>query len=166
MNSYFDQKRQFKVKMPYWKNCLLLHKTLFDRLESCGLLWCFYQLFGLSFWWHPFTAEDPLVSKWCTAKFLQICSDEKTNSFTSWMTWGWVCFQQFFIFGWTFPLSKYVDPHTASRKHLFCCPASTPISHLVSKSSHNLMITQPQIQNPHKTAHKMFLSRLRPHLRE
>ncbi len=47
---------------------------------ACGLLWCFYQLFGLSFWRHPFTAEDPLVSKWCNAKFLQICSDEKTNS--------------------------------------------------------------------------------------
>ncbi len=56
---------------------------------TCGLLWCYisclashsdgthslqrihwwylwiivmlYQLFGLSFWWHPFTAEDPLV---------------------------------------------------------------------------------------------------------
>ncbi len=26
-----------------------------------GLLWCFYQLFELSFWRHPFTAEDPLV---------------------------------------------------------------------------------------------------------
>ncbi len=31
----------------------------------------FYQLFGLSFWRHPFTAEDPLVSKWCNATFLQ-----------------------------------------------------------------------------------------------
>ncbi len=31
---------------------------------TCRLLWCFYQLFGLSFWRHPFTAEDPLVSKW------------------------------------------------------------------------------------------------------
>ncbi len=39
---------------------------------TCGLLWCFYQLFGLSFWRHPFTAEDPLVSKWCNATFLQI----------------------------------------------------------------------------------------------
>ncbi len=48
---------------------------------TCGLLWCFYQLFGLSFWRHPFTAEDPLVSMWCNAKFLQICCDEKTNSF-------------------------------------------------------------------------------------
>ncbi len=47
---------------------------------TCGLLWCFYQLFGLSFWRHPFTAEDPLVSKWCHATFFQICSDEeKTN---------------------------------------------------------------------------------------
>ncbi len=39
---------------------------------TCGLLWCFYQLFGLSFWWHPFTAEDPLLSKWCNAIFLQV----------------------------------------------------------------------------------------------
>ncbi len=29
------------------------------------------QLFGLSFWWHPFTAEDPLVSKWRNDEFLQ-----------------------------------------------------------------------------------------------
>ncbi len=36
---------------------------------TCGLLWYFYQLFGLSFWRHPFTAEDPLVSKWCNATF-------------------------------------------------------------------------------------------------
>ncbi len=49
-----------------------LHNMLTDGLEWCGLLWCFYQLFGLSFWRHPFTAEDPLVSKWCNATFLQI----------------------------------------------------------------------------------------------
>ncbi len=54
-------------------------------LEWCGLLWCFYQLFGLSFWRHPFTAEDPLVSKWCNAQFPQFSSDEETNS---WMAWG------------------------------------------------------------------------------
>ncbi len=57
---------------------------------TCGLLWCFYQLFGLSFWRHPFTAEDPLVNKWCNAEFPQICSHEETNSSTSWMAWGWV----------------------------------------------------------------------------
>ncbi len=37
---------------------------------TCGLLWCFYKLFGLSFWRHPFTAEDPLVNKWWNATFL------------------------------------------------------------------------------------------------
>ncbi len=50
---------------------------------TCGLLWCFYQLFGLSFWRHPFTAEDPLVSKWWNAIFLHTSSDEETNSSTS-----------------------------------------------------------------------------------
>ncbi len=71
---------------------------------TCGLLWCFYQLFGLSFWRHPFTAEDPLVSNWHNATFLQICLDEETNSSTSCMIWEWANFQQIFIFGWTFPL--------------------------------------------------------------
>ncbi len=28
------------------------------------LLWCFYQLFGLSFWRHPFTTEHPLMRHW------------------------------------------------------------------------------------------------------
>ncbi len=60
-------------------------------------LWCFYQLFGLSFWRHPFTAEDPLVSKWCNATFLQI-----KNSSTSWMRVS--KFQQIWIFGWSIPL--------------------------------------------------------------
>ncbi len=62
------------------------------------IVWCFYQLFELSFWRHPFTAEDPLVSKWCNAKFLQMCFDEQTNSSKSWMAWGWVNVQQIFNF--------------------------------------------------------------------
>ncbi len=45
---------------------------LTDGLEWCGLLWCFYQLFGLSFWRHPFTAEHPLLRQWRNAAFLQI----------------------------------------------------------------------------------------------
>ncbi len=59
-----------------------------------GVDYCFYQLFGLSFWRHPFTAEDPLLSKWCSATFLQICSHEETNSSKSWMAWGWVHLKQ------------------------------------------------------------------------
>ncbi len=52
----------------------------------------FYQLFGLSFWRHPFTAEDPL---WCNATFLK--SDEETNS--SGMTWGRVNVQLIVFLG-------------------------------------------------------------------
>ncbi len=46
-----------------------------DIKWSTGVVWItceyivFYQLFGLSFWRHPFTVEDPLVSKWGNAKF-------------------------------------------------------------------------------------------------
>ncbi len=82
-----------------WWICFLqthsfwLHKTIIDGLEWCGLLWCFYQLFGLSFWRHPFTAEDPLVRLWCKAKFLQIW----WRTSTSWMAWWWAHFQLIFI---------------------------------------------------------------------
>ncbi len=43
---------------------IFVSKTLIDELESCGLLWCFYQLFELSIWWHPFSE----VSKFVTMK--------------------------------------------------------------------------------------------------
>ncbi len=66
-----------KLWLIYHKHSFSLHKMLTDGLERCGLLWCFYQLFGLSFWRHPFTAEDPLVCKWCNATFLHIWSDDK-----------------------------------------------------------------------------------------
>ncbi len=36
---------------------------------TCGLLWCFYQLFGLSLWRHPFTAEHPLVECSASSRF-------------------------------------------------------------------------------------------------
>ncbi len=35
-------------------------------------LWIIVMFYQLSFWRHPFTAEDPLVNKWCNATFLQI----------------------------------------------------------------------------------------------
>ncbi len=49
-----------------------LLKTLIDGLEWCLLLWCFYQLFRLLFWRHPFTTEHPLLRQRCKATFLQI----------------------------------------------------------------------------------------------
>ncbi len=65
---------------------------------TCGLLWCFYQLFGLSFWRHPFTAEHPLLSKWCNDTFLQIWWRNKliyildglmVSTFTANVHFGW-----------------------------------------------------------------------------
>ncbi len=70
------------------------------------LLWCFYQLFGLSFWRHPFTAEDPLVSKWCNAEFINICSDKETNVSTTHLgrPEGKYIFSKIVVFGWTIAL--------------------------------------------------------------
>ncbi len=50
----------------------LLFSSQADGLEWCVLLWCFYQLFGLSFWRHPSNAEHPFLSKWWNATFLQM----------------------------------------------------------------------------------------------
>ncbi len=33
----------------------------------------------LSFWRHPFPAEDQLVSKWFNSKCIQICNEEKQS---------------------------------------------------------------------------------------
>ncbi len=89
-----------------WWICLLqtssfsLHKTLIYILELCELLWCFNQLFELSFWWHPFTAEHPLVNKWCNA-FSKAVLVKETNSSTSCKTQGWTYFfSNIHIFGW------------------------------------------------------------------
>ncbi len=78
-NSYCSRKQWFKVKNVLIKNVFILntysfslHKILIHGPESCGLLWCFYQLFGLSYWWHSFTEEDPFVSKWCKATNIYI----------------------------------------------------------------------------------------------
>ncbi len=70
MDSYFGLKQRSEVKN-------VLNLDLFQLLSSqdinwwtgvvwitCELLWCFYQLFGLSFWRHPFTAEHPLLRQW------------------------------------------------------------------------------------------------------
>ncbi len=88
----------FKLKTYWWiKTCSFsLHKTLTDGL--CGLLRCFYQLFGLSFWRHPFTAEHPLMNKWCNATFLQIwwrkthilMDDLRVSTFWHIVICGWI----------------------------------------------------------------------------
>ncbi len=43
---------------------------------TCIFLWSF----ELSFWRHPFTADDPSVSNWCNDKFLQICFEKRIHN--------------------------------------------------------------------------------------
>ncbi len=107
MDSYFSQKQRFEVK-----NFLM---DLFKLLSSqdvnwwtgvvwitCGLLWCFYQLFGLSFWRHPFTAEDPLLRQWCSDTFLQIWWINKLIHILAGLRGR--TFLAFFFFLWTISL--------------------------------------------------------------
>ncbi len=68
---YFGQKWWSEVKNVLIMDLLFTNLQLLASQDvnwwngvvciTCGLLWCFYQL---SFWRHPFTDEDPLVSKW------------------------------------------------------------------------------------------------------
>ncbi len=78
-----------------------LHKILTDVLESCGSLvdYCdaFNQLFKLSVWRHPFTAEDQLV-------------DLFWNSSTICMNSGWVN-------SVNFQMSAYVNKTLYKRHH-------------------------------------------------
>ncbi len=95
-------KQWFKLKHhdgygPYaLKLSFSLHKIKIDGLESCGLLWCFYLLFGLSFWRHPFTAEDPLLSKWSNAKLLQM--KKQTHLHLGWPEGAYI-FSRFLLLG-------------------------------------------------------------------
>ncbi len=119
---YFSNSFKLKYLNEGFVSCKCAYfwfKTLNDEQQSCfGLLECLYLLFGLSFWRHPFTAEDPLVSKWYKAKFPQICSDEEKNSSTSWMAWERVNFQQIKIFRVNYSLNagrwgplKHIRPY-------------------------------------------------------
>ncbi len=106
-DSYFSQKQRFEVQNILMVDLFLtnthsfwLHKMLTDGLEWCGLLVDYCDVFiscldSHSDGTHSLqTVEDPLLSKCCNATFLQICSDEETNSSTSWKAWEWVDFYQ------------------------------------------------------------------------
>ncbi len=51
MELFYTKQRFSSQDVNWWTGVMLI---------TCVLLWCFYQLFGLSFWRHPFTAEDPI----------------------------------------------------------------------------------------------------------
>ncbi len=91
---YFGQNRKLNSLMgvvSYKLNLSL--KMLTDRLKliDCGLSWCFYQLFELSFWRHPFTLH--MIHWWASdvmLNFSKSVSNKESNSSTFWMAWGWV----------------------------------------------------------------------------
>ncbi len=113
MDSYFCQKQQFEVKNILMIDLFHTNTQLLSSQDinwwtgvvwiTCGLLWCFYQLFGLSFWRHPFTAEDPLLRQWCCDTFLQICWRNKLIFILDGLRVS--NFKQMFIFGWTMTLT-------------------------------------------------------------
>ncbi len=86
-------------------------------LITCVLLWCFYQLFGLLFRRHPFTAEDP-VSKWCNATFHQILMKKQTYLYLEWPEGK--C-PLLITFGWTIHLNRTVmnSGYRTSDKHIW-----------------------------------------------
>ncbi len=70
-----------------------------------------YELFGLSFWRHPFTAEDPLVSDRCNAKFLTSFPIKKQAH----LHLGWPEGEYMFsIFFWGEPVLQYLCIHKRS----------------------------------------------------
>ncbi len=90
----YGQTKQFEVKNVLIMDLFFTNTQPFTSQDvswwtgvvwiTCGLLWCFYQLFGPSFWRHPFTAEDPLVNKWCNAKFGLRVSTFSAKFWNSW----------------------------------------------------------------------------------
>ncbi len=84
-----------------YKHIFLLHKMLIDGLEWWGLLVDYCDVFISCLDSHYDGTHSLQRIHWSEsdATFLQICSDEETNSSTSWMAWG-----QIFIFGRAIPL--------------------------------------------------------------
>ncbi len=86
-----------------------LDKTLIHRLESfkalwtvCSLYWkCLLDLEPFGPHWSPLYGEK----SWnIFIKNLNFFSTEERKTWTSWMTWGWVNYQQKFFQKWTTPL--------------------------------------------------------------
>ncbi len=89
----FFIKADFEEKSHQWSLCNEWVPSEWDY----WWLWCLYQLFGLSFRRHPFTAEDPLMSKRCNAIFLQIWRNKLIFDGLRMHTF----FTKFGVFGWT-----------------------------------------------------------------
>ncbi len=70
IDSYFVQKQQDKVKTTLMIYLFLKNRQLCTSQDIYCVDYCdVFISCLLSFWRHPFTAEHPLVSKWCNATF-------------------------------------------------------------------------------------------------
>ncbi len=89
MDLYFRKKQWFEVK-----------HMLTDGLEWCGLLVDYCDVFISCLDSHSDGTHSLQRSHWWASDGMLHFSksDEETNSSTFWMDWGWVHFQQFFIF--------------------------------------------------------------------
>ncbi len=114
---YFSRKQPFKNKNDLMMELFITNQQLFASqgvnwwTESSWLLVDYYDVlsafYQLSFWRHPFTAEDSMVSKWYNTKFLHICRRNKLIYILN--PWTWVHFPQTFIFGWTISLTTFLN---------------------------------------------------------
>ncbi len=103
-----------KLNTSEWWICFLqtcsfsLHKMLIDGLEWCGVLVDFCDVFISCLDSHSDGTHSLQSIHWWTSDGMLHFSkpDEETDSFTSWMAWGWLHFQHIFIFVWN-TLLKY-----------------------------------------------------------
>ncbi len=86
--------KTYQSTIKHLNDGFVYHKHIIFTL-CCRLLWCFYEQFGLSFWRHPFVAEDALVRKWCNAKSLPM--EKQTCLHLEWhiFIFEWVGFYSF-----------------------------------------------------------------------
>ncbi len=86
------------------ESCFGQKLLLMMDLESQDVnWWTVYQLFGLSFWRHPFTAEHPLLRQWWNDTFLKNIQMKK-QTHISWMVCGWINVKKCLVFRWTITL--------------------------------------------------------------
>ncbi len=83
------------------KSVHLLKIVLIDGLQSCRLLMVYCDVFISIFWRHPFTAEDPMVSKWLIYFSKSVQRKKHTHLHLGWPKGE-------YIFGWTIPLMPII----------------------------------------------------------
>ncbi len=84
---------------------------------AAQLLWYVHQLFGLSFWRHPFTAEDPLVSDVMLNFSKSVLMKKQPH-----LHLGWPESEYMLIYGWTILLMQSLS-FKKNHVHVVLCLA-------------------------------------------